>query len=89
MASTSERLREGAKKKRPTQKSLNKKQRMVVVIENLMEMRAPTGKTLSFRYVGNPPAQRRARFAFRRGPPPIKDGSTALTRGARQNSGMC
>ena len=40
---------------------------MVVVIENVMEMRAPTGKTLSFRYVGNPPAQRRAWFTFRRG----------------------
>jgi hypothetical protein len=58
--------------KRPTQKSLNnlpfKKRRMVVVIESLMEMRAPTGKTLSFGYVSNPPAQRRAQFTFRRVP---------------------
>ncbi len=41
---------------------------MAFAIENVMEMTTPTGTTLSFRYVGNPPAQRRARFTFRRSP---------------------
>jgi hypothetical protein len=34
----------------------------------LMDIRTPTETTLSFRFVGNPPAQWRARFTFRGGP---------------------
>ena len=40
---------------------------MNFTIESVMEMKTPTEKTLSFRFVGNPPAQRRARFTFQRG----------------------
>jgi hypothetical protein len=46
----------------------HKKERMAFTIENIMEMRTPTGTTLSFCYVRNPPAQRRARFTLQRGP---------------------
>jgi hypothetical protein len=40
---------------------------MVFAIEIVMEMRTQTGRTLSFPYVGNPPAQGYALFAFCRG----------------------
>jgi hypothetical protein len=63
--------KEGANMKNRTEKHTtiyHKKERMVFAIEKVMEMRTPTGTTLSFCYVGNPPAQWHARFTFPRGP---------------------
>ena len=71
MAWASERLREAAnmkRRQRNSQQPTIKNRKMVLVnIENLMEVRTPNKTTLSFRFVGNPPAQQRARLAWFRG----------------------